>query len=113
MDDATYHRLLTVFTTEMEQQLGEIGDAILVLAKNSDDAEARGRVASAAHTIRSDAATLGLRQLMIEAQHLELWATRAAQKLSPAVLARLHESRAVLRQLLAEVAGDSQPQAVS
>ena len=108
MDDAMYQRLLPVFVTEVEQKLGEIGQAILDLAKNGDDEEARSRVARAAHTIRGNAATLGLRQMVIEAQHLELWSTSSVrQGMSSSTLSRLDETRAALRQLLDDVTADS------
>lgn len=108
MDDAMYQRMLPVFVTEAEHKLDEVDEAILSLAKNGEDADARQLVALAAHTIRGNAATLGLRQMVIEAQHLELWATAPVRTgANASTLAHLHETRAVLRRLLDEVANDA------
>ena len=110
MDDAMYQRLLPVFVTEAERQLDEIGDAILVLARDSRAEAPRTQLAHAAHAIRGKAASLGLRQIVIEARHLEQCAARPAQGgFSPSALARLHEARAELRQLLAEISTDARP----
>jgi len=108
MDDAMYQRMLPVFVTEAEHKLDEIDEAILTLARNTEDPAPRSRVAIAAHTIRGNASALGLRQMMIEAQHLELWATAPIRTgANGSTLAHLHETRAELRRLLDEIATDA------
>ena len=95
-------RRLPVFLVEAGQRLDDMDLAILRLAREPDNAEARSELARTAHTLKDDSAALGLRQLTQEAQRLELWALAPVTP-SAATLSRLNEARSALRALLDEL----------
>ena len=103
MDESTYRRMLPVFLVEAGQRLDDMDRAILTLAREPESMAARETLARAAHTIKGNSAALGLKQMTLEAQRLELWALLPAVDPSPAILSGLNEGRTALRALLAEV----------
>lgn len=102
-----YERLLPVFIAEATHHLGEIDAAILLLAHAPGHEDARAILGRSAHTIKGNAASLGMREIVIEAQRLEWWAMDEKMHRTPAGLAALHDARRALRRLLDEVASDA------
>lgn len=103
MDEPTWRRLLPVFLFEAGQRLDDMDRAILTLAREPGNTAAREALALAAHTIKGNSAALGLTQMTLEAQRLELWALLPSVDPSPAILAGLNEGRTALRSLLGEL----------
>lgn len=106
MDPELYHRLFPVFIAEALQNLDAMDEGLLQLDRNPGDADAIGRIARAAHTIKGNAAALGMRQMVVEAQRIEWWALDAPPTRAAASLASLHGARRELRRLIDEVSDD-------
>jgi len=107
VDDALYRRMLPVFVAETAQLLDALDHALLALGVNPYHAAARAELVRAAHTIRGNAEALSLRQITLEAQRIELWATLNTPGLTAGMLNDLHDARTALRTLLGEVARDA------
>ena len=103
MDVEMYSRMLPVFLEEAEAKLREMDRAIAALASDHGDAAARGALGRAVHTLRGNAAMLGLSAIVRAAEDIERrWPLAPA----PADLAALCAARAGLRVLLDDVADD-------
>ncbi len=107
MDAALYERLLPIFLAEASHHLGEIDAAILLLAHTPEQEDALAILARSVHTIKGNAASLGMREIVLEAQRLEWWVADAALRRTTGGLAALHDARRALRRLLDEVAADA------
>lgn len=106
MNDALYARLLPVFVSEAEHKLDVMDQALTRLTSDEADTGTWRELGRAAHTIKGNAAMLGLRELMTEADRVESWAAHAPH-LSPGFLAALHDARMTMRRLLDEIANDA------
>jgi chemotaxis protein histidine kinase CheA len=104
---AMARRLLPVFITEAGQCLDEIDEAVLALSKDLRDGAAREQLARAAHTIKGNAAALGLRSIVIEAQLLESWSRSAPNDRAAGMPAALHGARTALRSMITQMSSDS------
>ena len=102
MDEATRRGRLPWFLVEAGQRLDDMDLAILRLAREPDNAEARSELARTARTLKNNSAALGLKQLTLEAQRLELWALAPVAP-SAATLSQLNEAHSLLRIQLAEL----------
>jgi chemotaxis protein histidine kinase CheA len=107
LDADLYARLLPIFLAEATHHLGEIDAALLQLAQEPDNEDTLSVLARSVHTIKGNAASLGMREIVLEAQRLEWWVTDAALRRATAGLAALHDARRALRRLLDEVASDA------
>lgn len=101
-----YRRMLPVFVAEAEQKLDAMYDAIATLAIVPEDAEARRAVARAVHTIKGNAAMLGLAAIADTAERAESRWPIAAGAPTTQALAELHAARCALRDLVREAAAD-------
>lgn len=107
MTEELYERMLPIFLAEATHHLKEIDAAILLLAQHPDHEDARAVLGRSAHTIKGNAAALGMREMVLEAQRLEWWAADEQMHRTPAGLAALHDARRALRRLLDEMASDA------
>jgi chemosensory pili system protein ChpA (sensor histidine kinase/response regulator) len=103
-----YRRMLPVFVQEAEQKLDALYDAIAILALTPLDAEARRAVARAVHTIKGNAAMLGLAAIADTAERIESRWPIAGGAPTTQALAELHAGRCALRDLIREAANDCQ-----
>ena len=108
MDEDLYHKLLPVFIAEAARKLDDIDTAILDLQRVPGDAGALANLGRAAHTIKGNAAALGMRGMVVEAQRIEWWAMDAPPSLSRVAVATLNNARGELRRLLDEVTADAE-----
>jgi chemotaxis protein histidine kinase CheA len=107
MTDELYERMLPIFLAEATHHINAIDAAILLLAQNPDHEDARASLGRSAHTIKGNAAALGMREMVMESQRLEWWAADATMHRTPAGLAALHDARRALRRLLDDMATDA------
>ena len=103
-----YRRMLPLFVEEAERKLEAMYDAIATLAIAPGDAEARSAIARAIHTIKGNAAMLGLCAIAATAERVESRWPIAGGEPSTTALADLHAARCELRDLVHEAAGDLQ-----
>lgn len=71
MTEELYARLLPVFLEEADRMTQQMDDAIATLAIAPADDDARRRLARAAHTLKGNAAMLGLSGLVAAARAVE------------------------------------------
>ena len=102
MVELAHRGRLPAFLVEAGQRLDDMDLAILRLAREPDNAAARTELARTAHAFKDDSAALGLKQLMLEAQRLELWAMAPVAP-SATILSQLNEARSLLRMRLDEL----------
>ncbi len=101
-----YRRMLPVFVAEAEQRLDTMHEATGMLALAPNDGVARDAIARAVHTIKGNAAMLGLSAIVRAAERLErAWPITAGSH-GTAAIADLHAGRCELRALVREVSGD-------
>ena len=100
-----FARLLPVFLMEAEQRLEEMDDALGALAKDPVDAAACLRLARALHTIKGNAAMMGLEPLADAAHAAEQLAP--GHVCGPATLAALRDARAELDGLVEDLAASA------
>lgn len=101
-----YRRMLPLFIDEAETKLRVIYDAITALALGPSNERARQDLARAVHTIKGNAAMLGLGAIVDACERMERGWPIAQARQSTAQLAALHAGRCELRELISEVAGD-------
>ena len=106
MDEAWYDRMMPLFVREAEACLTTMERAIETLAADSSDSTARIELGRAAHTIKGNAAALGIRTMTQVAQRLEIWAMLPATTLTDAMVAGLEAGIADLRTMVREVSTD-------
>ena len=106
MTSAVYRRLLPVFIAEAEERLDAMFGAIGTLATAPDDAEARRVLARAVHTIKGNAAALGLAGIVGTAEDMERRWPILGGAPSTASFAELYARQSMLRTLVREVASD-------
>ena len=107
MDDAWYERMMPVFLDEADGCLRTMDEAIEVITRDSTDANARMALARAAHTIKGNAAALGIRQMSQDAQRIEIWAMLPATSLTVGMLAGLMTACESIRVALGEIRADA------
>ena len=106
MDEAWYDRMLPLFLSEADACLCTMEQSVSILSVDSADPLARVALARAAHTIKGNAAALGLRQMTQEAQRIEIWAMLPATTLTDAMLEGLEIACRTIRVMLQEIGAD-------
>ncbi len=106
MDEALFRRMLPVFLAEAGECLAAMEHAIDRLAADAFDREARDHMARGAHTIRGNAASLGLRVMTDHALRLERWALLPPTESPDWMIAELRLACAGLRGMLGEIAAE-------
>src|SRR3954465_15324509 len=106
MDEAWYDRMMPLFVLETEGCLTTMERSIVTLAADSADAAARIELGRAAHTIKGNAAALGMRSMTQVGQRLQISAMLPATTLTGAMVSGLDSGIADLRAMVREVSAD-------
>lgn len=106
MDEPLYRRMLPVFLAEADEQLAILDHAIDLIAADAFARGARDDMMRAAHTIRGNAAALGLKVMMEQAARLESWALLPPLEAPEWMIAELRRACASLRAMLGEISAE-------
>jgi two-component system chemotaxis sensor kinase CheA len=106
--DADFASLVPLFVAESEERLARMELALLTLEKEPSNRDALDEVFRGAHTIKGDAATLGMRDLANFAHRLEDTLDNlrdGSRRMSAALATALLRTVDLLRELVAEAEG--------